>query len=198
MGFALAEAARTRGAEVTVVAGVTSVPAPDGISLIKATSADQMYEAVMNRLPRSTVFIGAAAVADYKPAQRSVNKIKKMESSTVLQLERTPDILQAVGSATSKDRIVIGFAAETENVVANARDKLSKKHLDAIVANDVSATDSGFDHSHNKITIVSDDKGHATELPRMTKLEAAHKILDEVVRLRRKTKAAVREVAGKV
>jgi phosphopantothenoylcysteine decarboxylase/phosphopantothenate--cysteine ligase len=121
-----------------------------------------------------------------------------MELSTVLQLERTPDILQAVGSATSNDRIVIGFAAETENVVANARDKLSKKHLDAIVANDVSATDSGFDHSHNKITIVSGDKGHATELPRMTKLEAAHKILDEVVRLRRKTKAAVREVAGKV
>jgi phosphopantothenoylcysteine decarboxylase/phosphopantothenate--cysteine ligase len=184
MGFAIAEAARRRGAEVSVVAGAISMNCPDGVRVVRATSADDMYEAVMKELPNATIFIGAAAVTDYRPSRRADTKIKKTEGQMVLTLERTRDILLDVASSRSDGLLVIGFAAETDDVLANAREKLHGKDLDAIVANDVSRSDGGFDNAMNAITIVSRDRQSPVELPLMSKLEAAHHILDEIVRLR--------------
>jgi phosphopantothenoylcysteine decarboxylase / phosphopantothenate---cysteine ligase len=184
MGFALAEAALSRGAEVSVVAGVTSVNSPNGVRVERALSADEMHEAVMRELPRATVFVGAAAVADYRPSQRVATKIKKTESSLVLTLERTRDILSEVAAARTNGLLVIGFAAETNDVLINAQKKLRAKNLDAIVANDITRGDAGFDSTENAITIVSRDDQSPLELPLMSKLEAAHRILNEIVRLR--------------
>lgn len=185
MGFAVAEAALSRGAEVSVVAGATTAPDPAGINLVRANSAEEMYQAVMQELPRATVFIGAAAVADYRPAQRSTNKIKKDEPLFVITLERTRDILLDVASRRDNGLLVIGFAAETTDVLKNARDKMNAKHLDAIVANDVSRSDGGFDSAQNAVTILSRDSSTPLQFPMMSKLDAAHRILDEIVRLRR-------------
>jgi phosphopantothenoylcysteine decarboxylase / phosphopantothenate---cysteine ligase len=187
MGFAIAEAARSRGAEVSVVAGTTTVNPPNGIGVTKVLSADEMYQAVMRELPNATVFISAAAVADYRPTERAATKIKKGESSLILTLERTRDILGGVSAARTNGLLVIGFAAETNNVLVNAQEKLRAKNLDAIVANDVSRGDAGFDSTENAITIVRRDSQGPVELPLMSKLEAAHRILDEVARLRQKT-----------
>jgi phosphopantothenoylcysteine decarboxylase/phosphopantothenate--cysteine ligase len=184
MGFAVAEAALSRGAEVSVVAGATSVDSPNGVRVARALSADQMHDAVMKELPRATVFISAAAVADYRPSQRAATKIKKSEPLLVLTLERTRDILGEVAAARTNGLLVIGFAAETNDVLNNAQEKLRAKNLDAIVANDVSRGDVGFDSTENAITIVRRDTQDPLELPRMSKLEAAHRILDEIVRLR--------------
>jgi phosphopantothenoylcysteine decarboxylase / phosphopantothenate---cysteine ligase len=184
MGFAIAEAALSRGADVSVVAGATSVDSPNGVRVARALSADQMYEAVMKELPKATVFISAAAVADYRPAQRAATKIKKSESSLVLTLERTRDILGEVASARTNGLLLIGFAAETNDVLINAQEKLRAKNLDAIVANDVTRRDAGFDSTENAITIVRRDAQGPLELPLMSKLEAAHRILDEIIRLR--------------
>jgi phosphopantothenoylcysteine decarboxylase/phosphopantothenate--cysteine ligase len=191
MGFAVAEAALSRGAQVSVVAGATSVDSPNGIRVARALSAEEMHEAVKKELPRATVFISAAAVADYRPSQRAATKIKKNESSIVLTLERTRDILGEVASARTNGLLVIGFAAETNDILVNAREKLRAKNLDAIVANDVSRGDVGFDTNENAITILSRDGQDPLELPRMSKLEAAHRILDEIVRLRAKSRISV-------
>lgn len=190
MGFAVAEAALSRGAEVSVVAGATSVNSPNGVRVARALSADEMHEAVMKELPKATVFISAAAVADYRPAQRAATKIKKSGSSLVLTLERTRDILGEVASARTNGLLVIGFAAETNDVLINAQEKLRAKNLDAIVANDVARVDAGFDSSENAITIVARDAQGPLELPLMSKLEAAHRILDEIVRLRATSKTS--------
>jgi phosphopantothenoylcysteine decarboxylase / phosphopantothenate---cysteine ligase len=184
MGFAVAQAALSRGAEVSVVAGATSVSSPEGVRVVNVLSADQMYEAVMKELSQATVFISAAAVADYRPVQRATTKIKKSQSSLVLTLERTRDILAEVASARTNGLLVIGFAAETDDVLINAREKLRAKNLDAIVANDVTREDAGFDSSENAITIVRRDTRDPLELPLMSKLDAAHRILDEIVQLR--------------
>jgi phosphopantothenoylcysteine decarboxylase/phosphopantothenate--cysteine ligase len=184
MGFAVAEAALSRGAEVSVVAGATSVNSPNGVRVVRALSADEMHEAVMKELPRATVFVSAAAVADYRPTQRAARKIKKSESSLVLTLERTRDILGEVASARTNGLLVIGFAAETNDVLINAQEKLRAKDLDAVVANDVAREDAGFDSTENAITIVRRDAQDPLKLPLMPKLEAAHRILDEIVRLR--------------
>ena len=184
MGFAIAEAARTRGADVTVVAGITSVEAPAGISLIKTESAEEMYEAVRDNISTATVFVGAAAVADYRPAQIEKNKIKKSQRSLVLNLERTTDILESVAATRRDGLLVIGFAAETENLVQNALQKLTQKKLDLVVANDVSRADAGFDSLNNSILMVPRDTKAPVELPLMSKAQAAHHLLDEVVRLR--------------
>ncbi len=184
MGFAVAEAALSRGAYVSVVAGVTSANSPNGVRVARALSADEMHEAVMKELPEATVFISAAAVADYRPAQRAAAKIKKSEASLVLTLERTRDILGEVACARTNGLLVIGFAAETNDVLINAQEKLREKNLDVIVANDVTRGDAGFDSSENAITIVRRDAQGPLELPLMSKLEAAHRILDEIVRLR--------------
>jgi len=183
MGFALAEAALKRGAAVTVVAGVTTVEPPSGVRLVKALSADEMLKAVASEAGKASVFIGAAAIADYRPAQRAEQKIKKSNESITLTLERTPDVLSQVAASRANGMLVVGFAAETENVLENAKEKLRSKKLDAIVANDVSRADSGFDTATNKIAIITN--GDSIELPVMTKREAADRILDAIVRIRR-------------
>lgn len=188
MGFAIAEAARRRGARVTVVAGATTANSPDNVSIIRAYSAEEMHRAVLKELPAASVFIAAAAVADYRPASRSMRKIKKIESSFSLALERTPDILNAVAGAKHDGLLVLGFAAETDNVLANAREKLHAKHLDAIVANDITREGVGFDTATNEVTIISGDRKAPIHVPLMQKLNVANIILDEVVRLRARVK----------
>ncbi|HZG51084.1 MAG TPA: bifunctional phosphopantothenoylcysteine decarboxylase/phosphopantothenate--cysteine ligase CoaBC [Pyrinomonadaceae bacterium] len=185
MGFALAEAARARGAEVTVVAGATSADAPSGVRIVRALSADEMHAAVQAGARDATVFIGAAAVSDYRPAQRAAQKLKKSGAALTLTLEPTPDILASVAAARHDKLLVVGFAAESENVVAHAREKLLRKKLDAIVANDITRDGAGFDAATNIVTLIARDRDAPVELPLMSKLEAAHRILDEVVRLRR-------------
>ena len=185
MGFALAEAALKRGANVTVVAATTTANAPRGIRLLNVASAEEMYKTVMSELGNATVFVAAAAVADYRPAMPSATKVKKAEATMVLPLERTPDILRDVSASRRDGLLVIGFAAETENVLNNALGKLKDKDLDAIVANDVSRTDAGFDSPRNEITIITRAAVPAPRrLPLMDKREAAHCVLDEVVKLR--------------
>jgi phosphopantothenoylcysteine decarboxylase / phosphopantothenate---cysteine ligase len=188
MGFSLAQAARDRGARVTLVAGVTTVDPPSNVNLITTTTAAEMHRAVMENIREATVFIGAAAVADYAPARKVEQKIKKANSSMQINLERTPDILSDVARARHNGQLVIGFAAETENLIAHATEKLKKKELDAIVANDVSSIDSGFDSKNNAAAILFRDKPDVVELPLMSKTEAAHRILDEIVKLRRNEK----------
>ncbi len=184
MGFALAAAARKRGATVTVVAGITTVDPPQDVQVIKALSAEEMDQAVAVETGNATVFIGAAAVADYRPAKKVDQKIKKTEDSLTLTLERTPDILSRVASSRKPGMLVVGFAAETENVLANAAAKLTSKNLDAIVANDVSRSDSGFDSRTNAITIIARGNGTPLEYPALSKTEAANRILDAIVKLR--------------
>ncbi|MEN3329942.1 MAG: phosphopantothenoylcysteine decarboxylase / phosphopantothenate---cysteine ligase [Acidobacteriota bacterium] len=182
MGFALAEAAVKRGAAVTVVAGATTVDPPPSVRVVKALSADEMLKAVASEAGKASVFIGAAAIADYRPAQRAEQKIKKSNESITLTLERTPDVLSQVAASRANGMLVVGFAAETENVLENAKKKLRSKKLDAIVANDVSRADAGFDTATNKIAIITDSD--VVELPLMAKGEAADRILDAIVRIR--------------
>jgi phosphopantothenoylcysteine decarboxylase / phosphopantothenate---cysteine ligase len=186
MGFALAEAARARGAEVTVVAGSTSAEAPAGVRVVRAMSAAEMRDAVAREVESSTVFIAAAAVADYRPAERAANKMKKSGEALTLKLEPTPDILEEVSRSRRDGLLVVGFAAETERVVENARAKLERKNLDAVVANDLTQDGAGFDKETNVITLLTRDRESPDTLPLMSKLDAAHRVLDEVARLRRK------------
>ena len=183
MGFALAEAALKRGADVTVVRGVTTVEPPSGVRVVRALSAEEMARAVASEAKSATVFIGAAAIADYRPTQRSGEKIKKSDETLTLTLERTPDVLSQVAAAKSNGLLVIGFAAETQNVIENAQKKLAGKKLDAIVANDVTRPDAGFDTTTNAVTIITKNGG-PVELPVMSKREAADRILDVIISLR--------------
>jgi phosphopantothenoylcysteine decarboxylase/phosphopantothenate--cysteine ligase len=188
MGFAIAEAAKQRGARVTIVAGATTTVPPDDAVLVRVNSAAEMRAAVMNELADASVFIGAAAVADYRPVERSARKIKKTERSLSLELERTPDILREVANAKQEGLLVIGFAAETENILAYAREKLTAKNLDAIVANDITQDGVGFDTVTNEVTIISRYRKAPIHVPLMAKTNVANIILDEVVRLRARVK----------
>ena len=191
MGFALADAAYRRGAQVVAIAGTTSVEPPRGITVIRVNSAQEMSSAVLQEIDKATVFVGAAAVADYKPSNRTDQKIKKHSASLTLELERTPDILAQVSSNRNEGTLVIGFAAETENVLSHAESKLRSKHLDAIVANDITRPDSGFDSNNNAVTILTPaNLVSPLELPLMSKADTANRILDVIVRLRsEKTRA---------
>jgi phosphopantothenoylcysteine decarboxylase/phosphopantothenate--cysteine ligase len=185
MGFALAEAAYKRGAQVTVVAGATNVEPPANVTLVRAISAEEMRAAVMDKLSDTSIFIAAAAVSDYRPLKRAPSKLKKSVESLTLTLEPTPDILAEVSAAKQNGLLVVGFAAETEDVLKHARVKLERKNLDAIVANDVTQNGAGFDTQTNVISIITRASQTPIELPLMSKLDAAHRILDEIVRLRR-------------
>jgi phosphopantothenoylcysteine decarboxylase/phosphopantothenate--cysteine ligase len=185
MGFALAEAARDRGADVTVVAGITSVDPPRGVRLIQVSSAEEMRVAVAAEVSAATIFMAAAAVSDYRAKEKANTKIKKSDASMELKLERTTDILGEVAKARTNGQLLIGFAAETNDLLTHAREKLDNKGLDAIVANDVSRKDAGFDSENNAVVILLRDDPQPIELPLMSKLETAHRILDEVVKLRR-------------
>lgn len=187
MGFAVAEAAQKRGAEVTVVAGSTAVAPPDGIKFLPVVSAKEMHEAVMGQLSGKTVFIGAAAVADYTPAEAAAAKIKKNGSDTLtLELKKTADILADVAGNRADGMIVIGFAAETNDVAAYARSKMDKKGLDIVVANDITKKGAGFNTDTNVATILVRGRESEIELPLMQKREMADKILDEIVNLRQR------------
>jgi len=185
MGFALAEAARDRGAQVTVVAGSTSVRAPHGVRIVTVSSAEEMRRAVAEEASQATIFIGAAAVSDYRAKVKSDTKIKKADDEIELKLERTPDILGEVAQSRRNGQLVIGFAAETNDLLKHAREKLISKNLDAVVANDVSREDAGFDSDNNAVVILVRNNETPVELPLMSKLDIAHRILDEVVKLRR-------------
>jgi phosphopantothenoylcysteine decarboxylase/phosphopantothenate--cysteine ligase len=185
MGFALAAAARKRGADVTIIAGATSAEPPANIQLVRATSAEEMRAVVMKEISAATVFIAAAAVSDYRPAKRVHNKIKKSGESFTLVLEPTPDILAEVAAAKQNGLLVIGFAAETNDVLNHARSKLERKRLDAIIANDITRDGAGFDSETNIVTIITRTDAAPLELPLMSKSDAAHRTLDEIVRLRR-------------
>jgi phosphopantothenoylcysteine decarboxylase/phosphopantothenate--cysteine ligase len=143
-----------------------------------------MHQATLAQAPDATIFIGAAAVADYAPAQPRDRKIKKAAASLELKLERTADILRDVARARRNGQLIIGFAAETENLLENAWEKLVSKDLDVIVANDISKEGAGFDSANNAISILFRDRPNTIELPLMSKDEAADRILDELVQLR--------------
>lgn len=188
MGFAIAEAAAARGARVSVVAGVTSVEAPANVKVIRAVSAQEMHRAVMREIASATVFVGAAAVADYRPATRAARKIKKTDAgeNLTLVLEKTADILADVSRNRHDRLLVVGFAAETNDIVAEARSKMERKNLDLIVANDVSNDKIGFGSDQNAATLLRKTVDEPVALALMSKREMADKILDEVVKLRQK------------
>jgi len=182
MGYAVAEAAARRGARVILVSGPTALESPAGVERIAIRTAEEMHRAVQEKFAESSIAIFAAAVADYRPVQSFDQKIKRDKQPLTLSLEATPDILASVAK-NKGDRLVVGFAAETERVAENARKKLTAKNADMIVANDVTAEGAGFDHDTNIVTLFARD-GRDLPLPRMNKTEVAQRILDEVVRLR--------------
>jgi phosphopantothenoylcysteine decarboxylase/phosphopantothenate--cysteine ligase len=183
MGYALAEAAGRRGAHVILVSGPVSLETPLRVERIDVRTTEQMHRAVLNNLDRATAVIMAAAVADYRPVAAQHSKLKRGTGRLTIDFEPTADILADV-SRRKADRIVVGFAAETEQVAEHARRKLKEKSADLIVANDVTAPGAGFDHDTNVVTIFGAD-GREHELPKMAKLQVAHRILDEIVELRR-------------
>ena len=182
MGYAVAEAAARRGAKVILVSGPVSLETPAGVERIDVRSAEEMRRAVVERFAEATIAILAAAVADYRPADRHTEKIKKANSPLAVALEPTTDILSEVAKNKGQ-RILVGFAAETNRVAENARKKLASKNADLIVANDVTAEGAGFDRDTNVVTLFSRD-GRDLALPKMPKSDVAHGILDEVMRLR--------------
>jgi phosphopantothenoylcysteine decarboxylase/phosphopantothenate--cysteine ligase len=181
MGYALAEAAERRGARVILVSGPTNLLPPAAAEFVPVRTTEEMARAVAERAGEATIVIGAAAVADFRPASPLPKKIKR-GGRMALELEPTPDIL--AGLAREKgSRLVVGFAAETDNVEGNARAKLAAKGLDLVVANDVTKEGAGFDVETNIVTLVARD-GRSAELPRMTKRDVADRIFDEILRLR--------------
>jgi len=184
MGYRLAEAARDRGARVVLVSGPTALPAPAGVTFESVRSALEMKAAVERHVGQATVVIAAAAVSDYRPAEASPSKLKKAEGPLRLELVRTPDILKGLGEAKGSPRLLVGFAAETEDVLANARKKLEAKNLDLIVANDVTAAGAGFGGETNAVVLLRRD-GQRRDVPLASKREVAERILDEVIALRK-------------
>ena len=181
MGFALATEALRRGAAVTLVTGPSHLPAPHGADVVRVRSAAEMHGAVMTRAAAQDVVIMAAAVADYTPVEKAPQKVKKTDAGLTIALQRTKDILGDVGRLPSRAHgrpVLVGFAAETEDVVAHARAKLDKKQADLIVANDVSRTDAGFDVDRNAVTLVS--AAGAEDVPLQSKSTVAARILDRV------------------
>jgi phosphopantothenoylcysteine decarboxylase/phosphopantothenate--cysteine ligase len=188
MGYALAEAALRRGARVLLVSGPTSLAPPAAVELTRVESTEQMRDAVLNLLPQASIVIKTAAVADYRPKAPAEQKLKRKGPMT-LELEATPDILKEL-SLKKGSQIVVGFAAETENVLENARQKLLSKNLDAIVVNDVSREGVGFDSDRNAVTIITGDD--VVEVPETTKWEVAQRVLDQIVKLRQQRKSVVK------
>jgi phosphopantothenoylcysteine decarboxylase/phosphopantothenate--cysteine ligase len=182
MGYALAEAARDRGASVVLITAPTALPAPLGMEVTRVESALQMREEVLKSVTRADALIMAAAVADYRPTIPLESKLKREAPTLQLELTKTPDILGEVKGSLLK----IGFAAESENLVENARRKLDEKHLNLIAANDVTMPGSGFDVDTNKVTLL-DREGNMERLPLLPKSEVAQRILDKVLELMSKT-----------
>ena len=178
MGYRIAEAARDRGASVVLVSGPTDLVPPAGVETIPVRSAEEMQRAVAAQVGRATVVIAAAAVSDYRPASPSTSKLKKADGPATLDLVRTPDILKGLGEAKG-GRVLVGFAAETEDLLANAARKLEVKNLDLVVANDVTVPGAGFGGDTNAVVLIRRD-GSRIEVPLASKREVAERILDEV------------------
>jgi phosphopantothenoylcysteine decarboxylase / phosphopantothenate---cysteine ligase len=188
MGYALAEAASRRGARVLLVSGPTALTPPGDAQVTRVESTQEMRAAVLNLLPQSSIVIKTAAVSDYRPKTRVAQKMKRKGSMT-LELEPTADILKDV-SLGKTGQILVGFAAETENVLENARQKLLSKNLDAIVVNDVSREGVGFDSDRNAVTILTRDE--VVEVPETSKWEVAQRVLDQIVRIRQHRNSSVK------
>jgi phosphopantothenoylcysteine decarboxylase/phosphopantothenate--cysteine ligase len=191
MGYRVAEAARDRGAQVILVSGPTELPAPSGLECVSVRSAEEMARAVQDHVDRATVVVAAAAVADYRPAAVSAAKLKKGDGPRTLELVRTEDILGSLGDKKG-DRLLVGFAAETENLVDRARAKMSAKKLDLIVANDVA---DGFGGESNAAVLVRRE-GAPVEVPLVSKRELADRICDEIVELRARVAEPEKAEAG--
>ncbi len=177
MGYSIARAGWLRGARSTLVSGYSSLPDPHGVEVVRVTDCNDMYERIHERFEQSHIVIKSAAVSDYSPCEKSEQKIKKSEKELSIPLKKTRDILKSLGE-DKKDRILVGFAAETENLVANSRKKLEEKNLDLIVANDVTAPLAGFGKDTNVAWLV--DRERTEELPLMSKFELANRILDRI------------------
>lgn len=175
MGYAIAEAARARGAAVTLVTGPVALSAPEGVEVVRVETASEMAAETLARAENATIIVKSAAVADYRPLAVADRKIKKNEASMTIDLERTDDILKELGRRKG-DRVLVGFAAETNDLVANARSKLVGKNADVIVANDVTREGAGFDTETNVAVLVTNDE--VLDLPLMSKRELADRILD--------------------
>lgn len=182
MGYALAEAAAARGARVILVSGPVHIPPPPGVEMVNVRSAHEMRDAIMGRLEESTIIVKSAAVADYHVAAVAPQKIKKTAARMSLDLDPTPDILAEVGSRKG-DRLLIGFAAETTDMVSEARRKMQTKKADMVVGNVVNVTGTGFESDLNEVTLVM-STGETVPLPRAPKREIAHAIFDHALRLR--------------
>lgn len=179
MGYALAEAARLRGAEVTLISGPTALPTPGGVEFLRVETAAEMRDAVLPRAQAADLLLAAAAVSDYRPAEFAAQKIKKGNGSPTLSLTQNDDILALLGQQKRPDQTLVGFAAETEHLVDHARRKMETKNLDWIVANDVTAEGAGFDVDTNIVTLIGRE-GREIALPLLTKREVAERILDTV------------------
>ncbi len=188
MGYALAESALRRGARVLLISGPTSLTPPSAAEVTRVESAEEMRDAVLNLLPQATIVIKTAAVSDYRPKAAAGQKLKRKGPMT-LDLEATRDILKEL-SLKKTSQVIVGFAAETENVLENARQKLVSKNLDAIVVNDVSREGVGFDSDRNAVTIITRDE--VVEVPETTKWEVAQRVLDQIVRIRQSRKSPVK------
>ena len=183
MGFAIAEAARNRGAEVTVIHGSVTAEIPAGVRVIPVESARDLYDAMMKEAPEQDVIIQAAAVSDYRPAEQKNKKIKKASGENlILELTENPDIARAVGEKKKPGQTLVGFAAETDNVQKNAKSKLTKKNLEMIVANDVTKPGAGFNVDTNIAALITADG--IEEQPLQTKRQLAEKILDRILEIR--------------
>lgn len=182
MGYALATDARTRGARVILVSGPVNLPEPAGVETIRVRTAAEMREAVMARLEESTIIVKSAAVADYHRAEVPRQKVKKTATRLSIDLDPTPDILAECGRKKG-DRLLVGFAAETENLIEHARRKLDSKNCDLVVANLVSDSGTGFDADDNQVTLVLRG-GESVDVPKAAKTEIARRIFDEIVKLR--------------
>jgi phosphopantothenoylcysteine decarboxylase/phosphopantothenate--cysteine ligase len=183
MGYAIARAARLRGARVILVSGPVALVPPWGVETVCVESAEEMRRAALDRVEESTIIIKAAAVSDYRPAVRAEEKIKKTGETLALELERNPDILRELGGIKG-ERILVGFAAETERIQENAAEKLAAKNLDLIVANDVRQPGAGFNVDTNIVTLLYRD-GRREEVPCLPKADIAWQLLDRIALLRR-------------
>lgn len=181
MGYALAAAAQRRGAQVTLISGPTSLPVPSVEKICNVRTAREMHKAVLENYKKADIIIKAAAVADYRPKVQAEEKIKKVGKAISLELERNPDIIADIGKDKGR-RILVGFAMETQNLLANAREKLQKKNMDLIIANNLREEGAGFRTDTNIITII-DRKGQTESLGKMTKVEAADAILDRIKKI---------------
>jgi phosphopantothenoylcysteine decarboxylase/phosphopantothenate--cysteine ligase len=178
MGYAVARVAKRRGAKVTLISGPSSLPVPSNIKFFSVKTALEMKEAVFNNIEESTIVIKAAAVSDYKFKDSHSEKQKRDKAEITMGMEETPDILSEIGK-NKGEKILVGFAAETQELISNARDKLIKKNLDLIIANDVCMEGAGFECDTNIVKIL-DSQGNVEELPLMSKIEVAQKIFDRV------------------